>query len=132
MATETFAFQRSNTGRSSSSPIDGDGEAREQDRKVREQKVIAFPVHASWRRGARSSDGASRSNVIDFRLRRRTSLGANATAKPHGAHLGKGQTATQEEDSYRHRMFTNFLAASWLILLVVAGNWMANALVTMP
>ena len=46
--------------------------------------------------------------------------------------LGKYErTATEGDDDYRHRMFMNALAAVAVVLLVVAGWWIADTMAQM-
>jgi hypothetical protein len=77
--------------------------------------------------------------VVPFRPRRPPSLPVappqhperNAAAPKAEVENLEGFERTSDPDDYRHRMITNAVALIFTVVLVVAGVWLANAIVDM-
>jgi hypothetical protein len=129
-ASRALPLEQGTLRRASESPVDHD------------RKVIPFRANAATTRtlGLQSGDTNFVSRVIQFRPRqhapRNWHAAANAPAanaeKSFEGKFGNHQAAAQADDDHSHRMVVNLLAAAVSLMLIIAGDWMVNALVKMP
>jgi hypothetical protein len=116
---------RSTTKDNSLSLVDGDS------RIIRlRAHGVAFRQNPSLRR----SDGMGGSNVIHFHSRGNASRlesklrSWNTAGKSPIENIDRHESASESDDNYRHRMLENILAAVVLLVLMISGYWVVNAL----
>ena len=129
-ANEALSPRQRTSRHASESPADGD------------RKVIPFRanVAAAGAFGLQGGDTSGGSNIIRFRPRQHGPRNWHAAAASHAANaeksfeekIGNHESAAQADDDHSHRMVVNFLAAAVSIMLIIAGDWMVNALIKMP
>jgi hypothetical protein len=104
-----------------------------------DRKVIRFRSYsAAFRQksGLRTWDRTGESEVIRFRSRAHASRPEpeprrwNATGKSSIENIDAYEYPSESDDDYRHRMLQNILATVVLIVLMIAGYWVVNALAT--
>jgi hypothetical protein len=115
----------STTKDNSLSPVDGGS------------KIIRLRAHSvAFRQNPslRTSEETGESNVIQFRSRGSASRlesklrNWNTTGKSPIENVDKHESASEGDDVYHHRMLENILAGLFLLVLMISGYWVVNAL----
>ena len=78
-----------------------------------------------------SDDGG---RVVQFRSRGARTSGATQQPQPSSSPnetLAKYEGGEEREDTYRHRMMVNLAALAFIILLALAGVWLAMQIIQM-
>ena len=129
-ANEALSPRQRTSRYASESPVDGD------------RKVVPFcaNVAAAGAFGPQGGDTNGGSNVIRFRPRQHGPRNPNAAAPSDAANaekffaekIGNRAAAAEADDDHGHRMVVNLLAAAVSLMLIIAGDWMVNALIKMP
>jgi hypothetical protein len=129
-ANEALSPRQRTSRHASESPADGD------------RKVIPFRanVAAAGAFGLQGGDTSGGSNIIRFRPRQHGPRNWHAAGASHAANaeksieerIGNREAAAQADDDHGHRMVVNLLAAAVSLMLIIAGDWMVNALIKMP
>jgi hypothetical protein len=129
-ANEALSPRQRTSRHASESPVDGD------------RKVVPFRANVASARafGLQGGDTNGGSNVIRFRPRQHGPRNWHAAAASDAANAEKffeekienREAAAEADDDHSHRMVVNFLAAAVSLMLIIAGDWMVNALIKMP